>query len=121
MKTRFLPIVVAFAVFSCLISAVFADTRTEKQIAPGATLLEIRRNYPDGNPLAVYVLRIDRSAKNLSIAAMKGQDHVIGTASPRTMGEGITSDKAEVIAAINADFYNMEKPFAGVPCGMIIT
>lgn len=115
-----LSLLAGLTVSTCMTSAISADTRVEKPLAPGATLVEIHRNLPDGKPLAVYMLRLDRSAKNISFKALKGKDHVIGTAPPRTMGENLKNIDGEVLATINADFYTMDDPFAGVPCGMIV-
>jgi hypothetical protein len=92
----------------------------EKSLAPGATYIEIHRNTADSQPLAVFILKLDRSAKNVSFRAMKGQDHVIGTETPRTMGESLGDKNGEVLATINADFFDMDKPYAGLPCGMIV-
>ncbi len=119
-KTAFLSFLFILTICALLTSAVRAETRYERPIAPGAQFVEMHRSLPDGKPLSIYAVRIDRTARNLSFRAMKGDDHVIGTASPRTMGEGITRKNAEVIATINGDFYCMDNPLAGLPCGMII-
>jgi hypothetical protein len=36
------------------------------------------------------------------------------------MGETLRVKSGEVLATINADFYDMDKPLAGLPCGIIV-
>lgn len=107
-------------ILCCAVTGVWADAQNVRPLAQGVQYMEIHKSAADGKPLAIYAIKIDRTQKNVSFRTLKGGDHVVGTNSPRNMGEAITSPDAEVIAAINADFYNMDQPLAGLTCGMIV-
>jgi exopolysaccharide biosynthesis protein len=116
----FFHTVVILALSICFSCATLAETRIEQPLATGAKYVKITRTGVDGKPLIIHVIRIDRSAKNLSFRPIKGLDHVVGTGTVREMGEKINGQGGEVLATINADFYNMDAPLAGTPCGMIV-
>ena len=119
-RMRFLTHFVIFALSMSLISTVSAETRIETPIAAGVQLLKISKESKDGKPLTINIVKIDRSATNISFKTLKGKDHVVGTESPRTMGERLNLKNGEVLATINGDFYMMDDPLAGVPCGTIV-
>ncbi len=112
-------ILASVLVFLALLTSASAETRTERAIAPGVRFVEVHRQSPDGKPWVIYRVEIDRSAKNLAFRAMKGRDHVIGTDTVRGMARRLETP-GEVIAAVNGDFYAMDNPTAGLPCGMIV-
>lgn len=114
------PSVIVLMFCICLSATVFAESRTEQPLAPGAKYVKISRAGAEGRPLYIHVVQIDRSARNISFRPIKGLDHVVGTGTVREMGEKINGQGGEVLATINADFYNMDAPYAGLPCGIIV-
>ncbi len=71
-------------------------------------------------PLAVHVVKIDRSQKDLELHTTLGGDRQIGLA---VLSEQVSFTKRagfEPLAGINGDFFFMEPPFAGDPMNLQI-
>ena len=117
---KFYRLMTSLAVIGLFSCSAWADTQQEIAVAPGVHYKEIHCNSQDGKALAIYVLSVDRSAPNISFRAMKGHDSAIGTDRVTDMVKNTKVVNGEVIAAINADYFCMEDPYAGEPCGMMI-
>jgi hypothetical protein len=71
-------------------------------------------------PLAVYVVRIDRAQKDLEFHTTLGGMNQIGVAVLSEQVRFIKSSAGQAVAAINGDYFYMERPFVGDPMNLQI-
>ncbi len=79
--------------------------------------------YCDRNPripLAIHIVRIDRSRPDLELQTTLGGRSQIGMAVLSDHVKFISPAVGQAVAAINGDFYNVEPPFVGDPMGLQI-
>lgn len=71
-------------------------------------------------PLAVHVVKIDRSRADLELQTTLGGDGQIGTAVLSDQVRFIKPAIGEPLAGINGDYFNIRRPFVGDPMGLQI-
>ena len=71
-------------------------------------------------PLAVHVVRIDRSQKDLEFYTTLGGDGQIGMAVLSQQVQFVKPQCGQPVAAINGDYFNLERPFVGDPMNLQI-
>jgi large repetitive protein len=79
--------------------------------------------FRDANPripLAVHVVRIDRSQKDLEFHTTLGGDNQIGMAVLSQQAKFIKPQIGKAVAAINGDYFYTERPFMGDPMNLQI-
>lgn len=81
------------------------DTATTEQVAAGVVH---RRLVANQGPFTIHVVEIDLRRRDLSIAAMHAFDSLRGRQQVSAMANGRASTGANVIAAINADFFDLK-------------
>ena len=79
--------------------------------------------YCDVNPrlpLAVHVVRVDRAQKDLEFHTALGGGGQIGTATLSEQVKLIPGEVGQPVAAINGDYFYVERPFVGDPMNLQI-
>jgi hypothetical protein len=71
-------------------------------------------------PLAVHVVRIDRTQKDLELHTTLGGGNRIGLAVLSDQAESIRPPIGRAVAAINGDYFFVERPFEGDPMNLQI-
>ncbi len=78
-------------------------------------------NYRDPTiPLSAHVVRIDRSRDDLRLYAAHARTNVLGVTTLSNLMESLDPALGEPVAAINGDFFERTKPWAGDPRGVQI-
>ena len=81
------------------------DTATTEQVAAGVVH---RRLVANQGPFTIHVVEIDLRRRDLSIAAMHAFDSLRGRQQVSEMANRRTNTGVNVIAAINADFFDLK-------------
>ena len=79
--------------------------------------------YCDTNPripLAVHVVKIDRAQKDLELHTTLGGQNQIGMTVLSQQARSIKPQLGQAVAAINGDYYYVERPFVGDPMNLQI-
>ncbi len=71
-------------------------------------------------PLAVHVVRIDRAQKDLELHTTLGGVNQIGMAVLSEQARSIKPSIGQAVAAINGDYFYVERPFEGDPMNLQI-
>jgi hypothetical protein len=79
--------------------------------------------YCDSNPrlpLVIHVVRIDRAQKDLELYTTLGGNDQVGMAVLSEQVKFINPQIGRVVAAINGDYFHVERPFVGHPMSLQI-
>lgn len=87
-------------------------------IAPGLayTNQQVRKG-----PWSIHVVRVDRQDPTLALEAVHARNGAIGLAPLSAQLRALPRDLGEPVAAVNGDFYQRERAFAGDTRGLQIT
>jgi len=71
-------------------------------------------------PLAVHVVRVDRASKDLELHVTMGGGNRIGLSVLSQQAAFIKPPVGQAVAAINGDYFYVERPFEGDPMNLMI-
>ena len=72
----------------------------------GVTYSSVNFKKSNGEPLSVFILKVDLNNKNITLSAlMPNNQTVLGNQTVKGMAEARNSSGQKVLAAVNADFY----------------
>ena len=134
MKKRVLPITLSFALASSIISpgltsalGIFDLTSSlvqtpinqyQAELAPGVKEKHYSFKGKNGKKIESFVVDVDVHNPNVSIeAGTPNDDEAYGLQPVRKQAEAANGDNHKVVAAVNADFYNMA---TGEPNGIVL-
>jgi hypothetical protein len=81
------------------------DSTLARTVAPGVTL---RRVVLANGPVTMYVLEVDLRRPELVVRAVRACDRGTGRERPSAIARRLRADGVDVIAAINAGFFDLE-------------
>ncbi len=85
--------------------AIPADTTARETLAPGVTHTRLVRN---AGPFIVNVIRVDRRTANVTFEHARANDALRGREKTTSMVQRRTAKGATILAAVNADFFNLQ-------------
>jgi phosphodiester glycosidase len=80
------------------------DTTIARDLAPGVTF---RQFVDPRGPFVVDVVRVDLRRPEIELRHVRAHDALRGRERPSDMARRITNDRVSVIAAVNADFFDL--------------
>lgn len=80
------------------------DDKNVEQLADGIKYIKLQLKE-ESYPLVVHALQMDRNMKDLSVQLLSGKKKVKGREKVSAMVSNNTNEQQEVLAAINADFF----------------
>lgn len=99
---------------SGLVSTVTAQSM--EKLYEGVTYSSVNFKKPNGEPLSVFILKVDLNNKNITLSPiMPNNNTIFGNQTVKAMAEARHNSGQKVIAAVNADFYEG----GGVPLGPV--
>ena len=81
------------------------DSITSRELSPGVTLLRVVK--PDG-PFVMRVLEVDLRDRSLALGAARACDRYTGRERPSAIARRLRANGVDVVAAINAGFFDLE-------------
>jgi hypothetical protein len=109
-----------------LLLALAASCGPKAPVAPSSELPEIQPGLGYTNqhlaqgPWSVHVVRVPRNGPGVALRALHAGNQAFGLAPISTQVRGIPAGAGEALAAVNGDFYQRERTFAGDPRGLQI-
>ena len=85
--------------------ASLGDSAAARSVVPGVTLRRVV--LPDG-PVTMHVLEVDLRRRELVVRAVRACDRGTGRERPSAIARRLRADGVDVIAAINAGFFDLE-------------
>ncbi len=111
---------------TALLSALAVGCGQDAPVAPTSGIPEIQpglaytnHHLPQG-PWSVHVVRIPRSGPGIALRALHADNRAFGLATISSQVRGIPAASGVALAAVNGDFYQRERTFAGDPRGLQI-
>ncbi len=112
------------ALFASAVLAV-AGCRPEAPAAPGLAVVAPGLAYTNQQvlrePWSIHVVRVDRHDPTLSLEAVHARNGAVGLASVSAQLREMPRALGEPVAAVNGDFYQRERNFAGDTRGLQVT
>lgn len=93
------------AAFSPAAAQQSPDSVTTREISPGVTLVRVVK--PDG-PVVLHVLELDLRDRTLALGAARACDRYTGRERPSAIARRLRASGVDVVAAINAGFFDLE-------------
>ena len=84
-------------------------------VVPGLTYLNVQNSTL---PLSLHVVRMDRHQPELALRVLHSRSQVQGVATMSNMIRKLDPLLGRPLAAINGDFFDRDKPYAGDPRGL---
>lgn len=95
----------ALAAFTSAAAQQAPDSVTARAISPGVTLVRVVK--PDG-PVVMQVLEVDLRDRTIALGAARACDRYTGRERPSAIARRLRASGVDVVAAINAGFFDLE-------------
>jgi hypothetical protein len=111
---------------AALLSALAVGCGQDAPIAPASVIPEIEPGLAYTNqhlqqgPWSVHVVRVPRRGPGIAVRALHADNRAFGLATISAQVRGIPADAGIALAAVNGDFYQRDRTFAGDPRGLQI-